>query len=914
MILKNFKTVAIMKKIMNLFVLVAAAAMALVSCQKNEIENPTPQEVEYTFLLGSENDVDSKATIGENSIVWENSDRLGTFTMSSTPTENGYSYITAGTPATFSVYAKGGLAKGDMLFFYYPYSNNAGTDETSVTLSIPTSQDGDDDMPMASIPFEVVEASTTNNTTYAGQINFVNLAAIAEFNVFSSNADYLSEKVQSVTFTSDKALAGSFSFNLTSVNYSDKSTLAIEGYTEKSVVVSITPLTVGSSSADATKVNMVVAPDTYTGTVVVNTDKASYTFNVSKAKEFVRSAVKPLAVDLAKGERVENVVEPEPEGVVTATISFATAEQRTSFSTEEQVWENDGVVFANTKTTESNAVVENVNPVRLYKNSEISIAANGYITKIDFICNTSDYATSLKNSISGSTLNGKTVSLALEGTSDAVSYVLEDGQVRLDGLTVIYSTEGYVAKTLESIAVSGDYKSEFTQGDDFSFGGVITATYSDESTKTIAEKDCTFSGYNMEAVGEQTVTVTYDGKTTTYIITVSEAQSGEDESGWVSTAFADLKDGDQVVIVSTKNSNIYAMSNNNGTGSAPAAVKMEYSNDKLSSEPEAKLVWTVEISGSNYIFHPGSDNTKWLYCTSTNNGVRVGTNANKTFVMDASGYLKHVATSRYLGVYNNQDWRCYTNTTGNTAGQTFKFFVKKGSSADSGETPKEPITLTMSDVTCSTKTENSLTFEWSAVEGASGYQVFFNGADKGTINTTTYMASGLEAATSYTIAVKAVGDGSNYVTSDAKTCTAVTNEVTGGTTPDQNEAITEELKIAANKGALSGSTSISWSGTYFTCTNVKGSTAIRTSDSDHYRVYANSTLKFTSNDSKSLNKVVITCTSPDYASVFKTSTITGGTVSVSGSVVTITASGNVTEISAKVSAQTRINKVVATLQ
>ena len=420
----------------------------------------------------------------------------------------------------------------------------------------------------------------------------------------------------------------------------------------------------------------------------------------------------------------------------------------------------------------------------------------------------------------------------------------------------------------------------------------------------------------MEVVGKQTVTVTYEGKTATYDINVAEAQVGGDdeESGWVSTAFADLKDGDQVVIVSTKGSNIYAMSNNNGTGSAPTAVAITYANDKLTTEPDAKVIWYVGVNGDKRIFYSNSNKTKWMYCTNTNNGVRVGDNTNKTFALEASGYLKHDGTSRYLGVYNNQDWRCYTNTTGNTAGQTFQFFVKKGSSADSGETPMEPITLTMSEVTCSDKTENSLTFEWSAVEGASGYQVFFNGADKGTINTTTYTATGLEAATSYTIAVKAVGDGSNYVTSEAKTCTAVTNEVTGGTTPDQNETITEELKIAANKGTLSASTSISWSGTYFTCTNVKGSTAIRTSDSDHYRVYANSTLKFTSNDSKSLNKVVITCTTSDYANVFKTSTITGGTVSVSGSVVTITASGNVTEISAKVSAQTRINKVVATLQ
>ena len=59
-----------------------------------------------------------------------------------------------------------------------------------------------------------------------------------------------------------------------------------------------------------------------------------------------------------------------------------------------------------------------------------------------------------------------------------------------------------------------------------------------------------------------------------------------------------------------------------------------------------------------------------------NNKIRV-TNENNVFVIDAaSGYLKNVATERYLGVYNKADWRCYTNTTGNTAGQTFKAYVK----------------------------------------------------------------------------------------------------------------------------------------------------------------------------------------------------------------------------------------------
>lgn len=175
---------------------------------------------------------------------------------------------------------------------------------------------------------------------------------------------------------------------------------------------------------------------------------------------------------------------------------------------------------------------------------------------------------------------------------------------------------------------------------------------------------------------------------TKYIHVTQAGKSATVETGWILTAANDLKNGDQVVIVSVKSTSVYAMSNDNGTGSAPTAKAITVSNNKLSEDPAANLVWSIEISGDNFTFHPGSDNSKWLYCTATNNGVRVGTNTNKTFVWDSSNYLKHVGTSRYLGVYNNQDWRCYTTNTGssNIAGQSFQFFVKSGESG--GETPE----------------------------------------------------------------------------------------------------------------------------------------------------------------------------------------------------------------------------------
>lgn len=75
-----FKTVTTMKKIMKPFVLVAAAAMALASCQKNEMHAPEKQELHFTIKAG----IETKTSITDNgdgtySPSWKNGDQIGIF-------------------------------------------------------------------------------------------------------------------------------------------------------------------------------------------------------------------------------------------------------------------------------------------------------------------------------------------------------------------------------------------------------------------------------------------------------------------------------------------------------------------------------------------------------------------------------------------------------------------------------------------------------------------------------------------------------------------------------------------------------------------------------------------------------------------------------------------------------------------
>ena len=72
---------------------------------------------------------------------------------------------------------------------------------------------------------------------------------------------------------------------------------------------------------------------------------------------------------------------------------------------------------------------------------------------------------------------------------------------------------------LVSIAANAEGKNAFTEGDEF-VKATITATYDDETTKDVTSL-ATFTGYDMNTTGTQTVTVTYEGQTTTYQITVN---------------------------------------------------------------------------------------------------------------------------------------------------------------------------------------------------------------------------------------------------------------------------------------------------------------------------------------------------------------------------------------------------------
>lgn len=178
--------------------------------------------------------------------------------------------------------------------------------------------------------------------------------------------------------------------------------------------------------------------------------------------------------------------------------------------------------------------------------------------------------------------------------------------------------------------------------------------------------------------GKITVKLSKSGETDiTKDIKVSQLAGNTGGSeGWVAKSITELADGDVIVVVSTHATNgSFAMSNDNGSSAAPAAVAVTVADGKLSAEPADNIKWVFKKDGANYSFQvSGTEN--FLYCTNNNNGLRVGSGSDKVFVID-SNYLKNSGQGRFVGVYNKADWRSYTSINNNIKDQTFTFFVKK---------------------------------------------------------------------------------------------------------------------------------------------------------------------------------------------------------------------------------------------
>ena len=210
------------------------------------------------------------------------------------------------------------------------------------------------------------------------------------------------------------------------------------------------------------------------------------------------------------------------------------------------------------------------------------------------------------------------------------------------------------------------------------------------------------------------------------------------------------------------------------TSSAPVyntSIQIDEENNKIASTVTDEMKWT--FSGSTAAMTITNYEGKVLYMTNSNNGVRVGTNstfqgwviaAHSDGVANTFSFTSS-SPSRFLGVYNNQDWRCYTeiDATNFTNGKgSSKIYLYK--SVSSLPALDAPTGLSVSNDVVS----------WNAVANAGSYTVSV-GTISETVSETSYTYTG-EAGVYDVSVVANPADAASYLPSSA----AILNDIKFG--------------------------------------------------------------------------------------------------------------------------------------
>ena len=239
--------------------------------------------------------------------------------------------------------------------------------------------------------------------------------------------------------------------------------------------------------------------------------------------------IKSITIETSDG------VEPNPEpgtgtGGETSTVTFTYTDlkgQGASSTGGDFTGATKESIFMSGKGNGNNSYVQ------IYANNYLTFTpTNATITRIVLTATTS-YIKTWKASEGTIEVSGDKATWTGNSTSMVTLTNTASAQARITQMDVTYTTSGseepepVIVKTLKSIAVSGQ-KTTFEQGDIFKFDGTCTATYSVTkdgvalADETAEVTPTSVSTPNMNTVGTQTITVTYETVSTTYDITITE--------------------------------------------------------------------------------------------------------------------------------------------------------------------------------------------------------------------------------------------------------------------------------------------------------------------------------------------------------------------------------------------------------
>lgn len=293
-------------------------------------------------------------------------------------------------------------------------------------------------------------------------------------------------------------------------------------------------------------------------------------------------------------------------GENSATLTFDNTSKRTEFTTEKQVWTENGITLTNIKGTQQGAadVGDYSNPARLYKGSTTLVETSNEILKIVFTCSSSAYANVLANTIGNTAESSESiVTVASVGANSYAIPALGD-QVRLKSITVTYTASGTSTTTYNSNP-NCTPPSEYTitwwaNGEEYYTQTAVEGTAIDVPTNspnaaTYACEDKVFVGWVESEIDEATdeepiYTTDFDkitGNRDFYAVFATEENNDE-------SIFTVGKSGDFKIYALVEGANKYATA---------------YDNGKLgsTSDENSAVIYTFTHKGENqYTIYNGS--------------------------------------------------------------------------------------------------------------------------------------------------------------------------------------------------------------------------------------------------------------------------------------------------------------------
>ena len=533
----------VMKRIFTTLVSLATL-VGFVSCQKTE--QTLSQNTEGSGFTLSADIQQTKTTINGLEVNWEDGDVLylvttdGTWGMPYTEDKSASS-IAEYTYSAGTFTSEATIADGKYTFnaLYGSASQKSYHRGASTSYNLQSTQSQDCLNPTGHLKLNDALAGT-----FTASVPMADPASVSMSHIFAimrvdvKNATGADVELKSFEMSAAGAtLAGVFTVNFANspIDITEKSGQS------SSIMVNLTNGVVASGAS--LPVYFVMAPlANYSGDVtftVTDVNEVKYTktvalSNISFKAGSLNSTPYTISVGVAPSIAKYPYIETFAKSQGNFTIDNVSLPSELTYVWQHSTYNNEGYMKASAFKSSTNYAAESwlisplvdmssaVNPVlsfmtvaRYGSNKNLTLWArekDGEWSQLSF----SNYGsgndwTFVTNSVDVSSYAGKTLQFAFKyvsTNSGASTWEIKDVEVN-------------EAKTLKSIAWTG-YTESYTVGDTFTADGTVTATYLDGTTVDVTSK-AFFSSPDMSTAGAKTVTITYEGETTTGEITVKAA-------------------------------------------------------------------------------------------------------------------------------------------------------------------------------------------------------------------------------------------------------------------------------------------------------------------------------------------------------------------------------------------------------